>query len=279
VVIGAMLVAPLMTPILALAASLVAGEAARLVSSLWVVVAGAVGAFGVAWVLSFLLSGPVTAEELTGEVLARTAPGLLDLGIAVAAGAAAAYILTDRGAGSALPGVAIAVALVPPLATVGITAEQGETAKAKGALLLFSTNLVAIVLAAAAVFLVTRFVDRAAVDFRRHRVSVGLAVAVCVTLAIAFPLALHTRDVVVDQQFESAVVDAVEEWDPQAQIVELAAEREGSRATIELAVASPVEPVPAWRLAELVSEREDLAEVEVTLRHRLELEDAASTSR
>ncbi len=279
VVIGAMLVAPLMTPILALAGALVSGQALRGAQSAAILVGGTAAAIGVGWLTSSIFAGSVTAEALTNELLARTAPGILDLGIAVAAGVAAAYILTDRGATSALPGVAIAVALVPPLATAGITLELGATSDALGALLLYSTNLVAIVLAAAIVFVATALVDREVIGFAMRRVRVGLAVTVVAVVAIAVPLGLHTRNAVEEDAFQRAVVDAVSVWDPQAEIVDVTTERDGSTGTIDLVVASPAEPVPAWRLAELVSTREDLKEVDVALRYVLSSEDAAQTKR
>ena len=134
VVIGAMLVAPLMTPILAVAAALVHGQARRLVVSFAVLIGGTLAAIGTGWVVSSVAPGTVTATELTPELLARTVPSLLDLGVAIAAGLAGGYVLTHPRAGSSLPGVAIAVALVPPLATVGISLELGATASAEGAL-------------------------------------------------------------------------------------------------------------------------------------------------
>ena len=278
VVIGSMLVAPLMTPILATSAALVSGQAARLAESFAILLGGTLVAIGVAWVVALIGAGPVTADELTDQLLARTSPGLLDLGIAIAAGAAAAYILTDRGVASALPGVAIAVALVPPLATAGIALQLGTNEQARGALLLFSTNLIAIVLSAAAVFIVTGFVDRDVVGFAAHRVRVGLAITVAAGIAVSVPLAIHTREIVDEERFERAVVDAVPLWDPEAEIVRVKTDRDGSQGTIELVIASPTDPVPAWRLAELVAEREGLAQVEVNLKHRSEFEDAAETT-
>lgn len=119
VVIGAMLVAPLMTPI-----------------TLGIVLAVFVG-----WLVSLIAGGSVTdVRELPDEVRARTFPGLLDLGIAVAAGAAAGYILPRRSTIGALPGVGIAVALVPPLTVVGITFELGLPSEAWNAFLLFRTS-------------------------------------------------------------------------------------------------------------------------------------------
>ncbi len=279
VVIGAMLVAPLMTPILALAGALVSGQLLRAAQSVAILLYGTAAAIGVGWLASKLLAGPVTADALTSELLARTAPGILDLGIAIAAGAAAAYILTDRGATSALPGVAIAVALVPPLATVGITLGLGAHDEAGGALLLFSTNLVAIVLSAAVVFVLTGFVDRDVVGFDVRRVRIGFTITVLATIAVAVPLGIHTREVVVDEQFERSVVKAVAAWDPQAEIIDVKTDRRGDTATVDLVLASPVDPVPAWQLAELVSDRDELERVEVTLRYRPEIEDEAETKR
>jgi uncharacterized hydrophobic protein (TIGR00271 family) len=279
VVIGAMLVAPLMTPILATAAALVGGQARRLGESVAILLGGTLAAIGVAWLVALVGSGPVSGTDLTDQLLARTAPGLLDLGIAIAAGAAAAYILTDRGAASALPGVAISVALVPPLATAGIALQLGANSDAEGALLLFSTNLLAIILSAAFVFYVTGFVDREVIGFSTHRVRVGVAVTLVAVVAVSVPLAVHTREIVEEDRFKRAVVDAVPRWDPQAEIVRITTDRDGSRGTIELVVASPTEPVPAWMLAELVAEREALTDVDVKLRHRAEFEDAAQTSR
>lgn len=125
VVIGAMLVAPLMTPILGLAAATVQAWMARQVESLAIIGGGALLAVGVGWIVARLLPEVDEDVSLPGELLARTAPNLLDLAIAVAAGAAGGYVLVRKEAGSALPGVGIAVALVPPLATVGITSGWG----------------------------------------------------------------------------------------------------------------------------------------------------------
>jgi uncharacterized hydrophobic protein (TIGR00271 family) len=154
VVIGAMLVAPLMTPILGMAVSLVLTEPDRLAASARTVAVGAAGAIAVGWLISWVASGGITADNLPGEVLSRTSPGLLDLGVAVAAGLAGGYLMIDREAAASAAGVAIAVALVPPLASVGICLENGAFGLGGGALLLFSTNPVAIVFSAAIVVLV-----------------------------------------------------------------------------------------------------------------------------
>ena len=109
---------------------------------------GALVAIAVGVVVSFISPSLRTDLPLPSELLARTNPNLIDLCIALAAGAAGGFVAVRTEASGALPGVGIAVALVPPLATVGICLGLGELGLALGALLLFSTNFVAIVLAA-----------------------------------------------------------------------------------------------------------------------------------
>jgi uncharacterized hydrophobic protein (TIGR00271 family) len=120
VVIGAMLVAPLMEPILAASAALVMGWHGRLLRSLALVGAGA----AMVCVVSYLFSVPTPDVPFTSrEVMARTEPTLFDLGVAAAAGAVGVFTMIYR-IQAAVPGVAIAVSLVPPLASAGIAAEQ-----------------------------------------------------------------------------------------------------------------------------------------------------------
>lgn len=275
VVIGAMLVAPLMTPILAVAGALVHGQVERLAVSAGVLVAGTLAAIGTGWTLSRLVPGTITATELTPELLARTAPSLLDLGVAIAAGLAGGYVLTHPRAGSSLPGVAIAVALVPPLATVGISLELGATASARGALLLFTTNLVAIVLSAMIVMLVSGFVPSDVRILVRGRLRIGFLVAALATAGVAIPLTLHTVDVIRDQGFTREVIAAIREWDPSGRIVELEADVSETSASVNLVVASSRAPVPAWRLAELLASGREVP-VDVDVQYRLEQRDEAT---
>lgn len=277
VVIGAMLIAPLMTPILATTASLVHGQLGRLAVSLLVLTGGTLLAIISGWAVSWLTPGTLTATELTTELLSRTAPSLLDLGVAIAAGLAAGYVLTHRRAGSSLPGVAIAVALVPPLATVGVSVELGATAEAQGALLLFATNLVAIILSAMIVLLATGFVPSDIRTMVRGRVRLGLFVAALGVVGVAIPLTAHTLDVIADQRFTREVISTVRDWDPSGRIVGLSADIGASKATVEIVMASGQEPVPAWRLAELLAAESDLP-VDVRVQYRIENRDEATAN-
>lgn len=252
VVIGAMLIAPLMTPILGIAVAIVLGDARRLAVSVILVGTGILLAIGAAFVVAALAPGTVTADELTSELLARTAPSLLDLGVAIAAGLAAGYVLVHPKAGSSLPGVAIAVALVPPLATVGISLELGAGDEARGALLLFATNLLAIVLAAILVALVSGFTPARFRDaVRRGAAGRGLIVTAVMLLVVAVPLSYHTIEVIEDHQFTRSAVASIGTWDPNATIIDLSADvGSGGGGSVAVVLSTNGDPLPAWRLAE-----------------------------
>jgi uncharacterized hydrophobic protein (TIGR00271 family) len=182
VVIGAMLVAPLMSPIVGTGMAIILGDGRFLRLSLAAVIRGVVVALAVSFLSGFLR----LQEPMTGEVLARTEPNLLDLGVALFSGFAGAYALCRSEAAAALPGVAIAAALVPPLASVGILFAGGEVRLGLGALLLFSTNLVAISSAAVLVFLALGFRPAAAKKSRQRLQlqSVRLAGLLLVVIAL-----------------------------------------------------------------------------------------------
>jgi len=275
VVIGAMLIAPLMTPILGIAVAIVLGDAHRLVVAIALVGTGIVLAIGAAYVVAALAPGTVTADELTSELLARTAPSLLDLGVAIAAGLAAGYVLVHPKAGSSLPGVAIAVALVPPLATVGISLELGAVDEARGAFLLFATNLLAIVLAAMFVALLSGFTPVRFRDALRRGAGGGLVVTAVMLLAVAVPLSYHTVEVIEDHQFTRNAVASIGAWDPNATIIDLKADvGSGDSGSVEVVLSTNGDPLPAWRLAEELRARTGRA-VTVAVQYIIESVDSA----
>ena len=150
VVIGAMLVAPLMTPLVGAGLALVQGNSELIWKALQSVIYGFMLAFLIGWTVGLvgIMLPVLEMDSLSNEIMGRTSPGLVDLAVALVGGMAAAYAIS-RQLSSALPGVAIAAALVPPIAAAGITFSRGEWAFAKGALLLFLSNIVAIVLGTA----------------------------------------------------------------------------------------------------------------------------------
>ncbi len=208
VVIGAMLLAPLMQPVLATAACVSMALFRKALRSFGVVVMASVWAVALAYLLSvFFVNG-----ELPSEVTSRTAPDIRDLVVALAAGTAGAYATVRKDASASLPGVAVAVALVPPLGAIGISLESGNTTFAWGALLLYTTNLFAIVLAGLIVFIVTGFVPprRLANTFRRSSL-VAVIIAV-VVVAIALPLYGASTAAVERSQREVEALEIVSEW-------------------------------------------------------------------
>lgn len=152
VVIGAMLVSPLMGPIMGLGFGIATIESGLIKRSLITLAAGVLVAILVAATLIWL--SPI--RDVTDELRARTEPTLLDLAVAVIGGVAGVYAIMRRLSG-VMVGVAIATALVPPLSTVAFGIVTLRPEFALGAALLFLTNTLAIALAATVVARINRF--------------------------------------------------------------------------------------------------------------------------
>lgn len=143
-VIGAMIVAPLMTPILGTALAIVLARQADVVRSIATVLSGALLVIAIGY--GFGVVDALGAEALTNpQITGRTNPRLIDLVAALATGTVGAFALVRSDISDTLPGVAIAISLVPPLAVVGLLLEARLVAEALGALLLFGTNVTAII--------------------------------------------------------------------------------------------------------------------------------------
>jgi uncharacterized hydrophobic protein (TIGR00271 family) len=214
VIIGAMLVAPLMSPILSLAQGIVQGNPYLIQRAGTSIFKGTVLAIGVSTVLTLLLP----TVQPTREILARVNPNLLDLGVALAAGAAAAYAVSRKSVAAALPGVAISVALVPPLCVVGYGLGMSDFDIGGGALLLYLTNLAGIVLVGVLMFLL--------VGFRPTRVELGLrarraaVVAATGLILIAVPLGLSTFNLAREQRLRSEIHTTLQKLDAEVFAVE-----------------------------------------------------------
>jgi uncharacterized hydrophobic protein (TIGR00271 family) len=208
VVIGAMLLAPLMQPVLGTAACIAMSLFRKSLRSFGIVVLATLWSI----LLSYLLAALFVNGELPNEVTSRTAPDIRDLVVALAAGTAGAYATVRKDASASLPGVAVAVALVPPLGAVGISLEAGNATFAWGAMLLYTTNLFAIVLAGVVVFVVTGFVPPRRLANTFHRTS-GVAAAVAVVVvAIALPLYSASTAAVERSEREVDALEIVSVW-------------------------------------------------------------------
>ncbi|MFT7597472.1 MAG: putative hydrophobic protein (TIGR00271 family) [Acidimicrobiales bacterium] len=208
VVIGAMLLAPLMTPVLGLAAAISMALPNKIIESTIRVTVATVWCIIVAYAISLIIPD----GALPNEVISRTSPDLRDLVVALAAGVAGSYATVRKDASAALPGVAVAVALVPPLGTVGITLEAGRLDLAAGALLLYGTNLAAIILAGLTVFVVTGFVPPRRLARTTPGILAGTAIAVAVVVAVAVPLIRASVAAARSAQTQQQVDEAVAVW-------------------------------------------------------------------
>jgi uncharacterized hydrophobic protein (TIGR00271 family) len=211
VIIGAMLVAPLMAAIFGLSLGVVRGDLRLLRQATSATLRGVLLAIFVAAL--FTLAVPLVTPQT--EITSRTQPTLLDLGVALASGAAGAYALCRKEVSAALPGVAIAAALVPPLATVGIgvalwTKGYPSAARiASGALLLFTTNLVAISATGGLVFLWLGFRPIPGEQRRARVFQGGMLGTILVLVAVTVPLGILTAQSVRESILQRALSQAI----------------------------------------------------------------------
>lgn len=208
VVIGAMLLAPLMMPVLSLSASIALGkttDAARIAGWVTALVIGSIG-------LSAFLGWLLPSVPLTDELLNRTSPDLRDLAIALAAGSAGAYGLTRADRGSALPGVAVAVALVPPMAATGLALAADRPELAQGAALLVATNLAAIIVMGIITFVATGTVSTAIVRQHARSVISSLGLFAVLLGLVTVPLGLRSIETFEQSRQRSDLEVAIRDW-------------------------------------------------------------------
>jgi uncharacterized hydrophobic protein (TIGR00271 family) len=178
-VIGAMILAPLMTPIISLAMG--AARSDKLIISRSI----ATLSFGIfsALLFSALLTLILPLEIVTSQINSRVNPNLLDLFVAIFSGIAGAYATAKEEVAKSLAGVAIAVALVPPLAVTGIGIGWGDIDIIYGSFLLFLTNLFGVTLAATLTFIVLGFAPI-------HRAKKGLVYSSLLLAIVSIPLVI-----------------------------------------------------------------------------------------
>lgn len=202
VVIGAMLIAPLMGPIIGLGFSMASGDYVWLRKCAKSIAIGSL--LAVVFCALIVFMSPL--KTVTAELAARTRPNLFDLAVALFSGMAGAYALI-RGREGAVVGVAIATALMPPLATVGFGLATFNWTVFSGALMLFVTNLVAIALTAAVMARLYGFTT--ALSEKHSRWQNILIVGTLVALAIPLGLSLRTIawEAQASRQINSTIAD------------------------------------------------------------------------
>jgi uncharacterized hydrophobic protein (TIGR00271 family) len=209
-VIGAMIVAPLATPIYGVALATVTGSRSNLGASLLLLVEGIV-----VNILIGVLMGMITFERMpldaNPQVLGRTAPTLLDLVVAVTVGVAGSFALVRRDVSNILAGVAIAISLVPVLAVVGITLGSWRLDLALGAFILFLTNAAAIIVAGIVVFTAAGYQRDAAARGAHVGRRAKWIIAIFV-IVLVIPLAGASYRTYEYQKWQSDVETAAQAW-------------------------------------------------------------------
>ena len=201
VIIGAMLISPLMGPIINLGMGLATFDLRTVRESL--------GSLGVGIALALAIAIPIVwlspLQEATGEILARTRPTFFDLLVAVLSGLAGAYATVTR-KGETIVGVAIATALMPPLAVVGFGVAVANWEVAGGAAFLFMTNLLAIALS---VTIVARWYGFGGSDTPKQTAWQAILI-VSVFALLSVPLGLALKRIALQSQAELTVRDVLD---------------------------------------------------------------------
>lgn len=252
VVIGGMLIAPLIWPILALAVAIIKGNVKLIKKSFLTILKFTLIIFLVAFIISLL--APYFEESR--EVLLRTKPTLFELFIALAAGFIGAFSVAHPKLSTALAGVVAAVALVPPLAVMGILFAEGSFILATGAALLYFTNLIAIAFASIMLFI---FVG---VKFPKRESSKNVAVSniswfVIFLIIIIIPLTLVMKGILEEGKQQGIIREVIENYTINTKVTNLTVDDKGEVVAVEATLQSPYE-LTSWhasRLSDILIER------------------------
>ncbi|MXQ76979.1 TIGR00341 family protein [Rhodococcus rhodochrous] len=189
-VIGAMIVAPLSTPILGVGLGIAVGRGVLIARSVARILGGIVLVVVLGVVFAQVLANPGNVLS-NSQVLGRTSPTLMDLTAAIATGLVGAIAVTRRDVGDVLPGVAIAISLVPPLAVVGVCLGSGAPTLALGAFVLFASNVVALIITATVVLVAAGY-SREAAETVRTRWRRAYAVLAVALVVVAVPMVVNS---------------------------------------------------------------------------------------
>ncbi|MEZ5185052.1 MAG: DUF389 domain-containing protein [Candidatus Nanopelagicales bacterium] len=206
-VIGAMIIAPLSTPIMGMALGVAKRQPGGTRRAGFFVLFGGLLVVAIGALFTLVIPG---SYDLLGnpQISGRTSPGLLDLVAAVATGFAGAVALARRDVAAVLPGVAIAISLVPPLAVVGVCLGQASYSLAAGAAILFLSNILALVLAGTLVYTVLGYTRKqAGVSRRKAYLTISL-----LFVLVAVPLVGNTAVTYLLSVWTTRVETTANEW-------------------------------------------------------------------
>jgi len=205
IIIGAMIVAPLMTAIIGMGLSIVLGDP----RFFWRATATTLRGIVLSVLMGFVVGRIVPGAEITDQIVALSSPSILHLAVALTAGTAAAYASSRKEVSAALAGVAVATALTPPLVNIGIGMAFGSSSIAWRAGLIFLANLVAIVATSGLVFLWMGFHPQPGDRDRATTQRRGFSTFGILLVLITIPLAIFTQQTIRNVQFQRSIDAAI----------------------------------------------------------------------
>lgn len=200
VIIGAMIIAPLIRPLTGLSLATLTADLTLLIRSTRTIIVGTSCGIAISCAIAWLLQ----AIAITPEIFNRTHPNLLDLGVAIFAGAIGAYCQTTEKLSDTIAGVAIAVALVPPLSVIGIGLALQSPEVWLGALLLYATNLIGITFAGSIVFFLKGYTPT-------KQAKAGLLFSATTVFLLGIPLALSMRELILENVLSTSIEHILKE--------------------------------------------------------------------
>ena len=239
VIIGAMLLAPLMSPIIAIGLASIIGNPILLRNSVSALFRGALLAIALAFLVTLVNNQLpfISMQEIPAEIISRSRATPIDLAIALAGGLAAAYALTQPNLSAALPGVAIATALMPPLCTIGIGVALGRWDIAGGASLLFLTNAITIAFASVFVFFLRGF--GSSTSDTEHRLPRSLLLTAIMTIVLLIPLSIYSikffNDASQNRMIQEVIHNEIDRLE-NSELVELNINRNGETLEITMTI-------------------------------------------
>ncbi|MCK5084375.1 MAG: TIGR00341 family protein [Candidatus Pacebacteria bacterium] len=232
VVIGGMLLAPLVWPILSLSMAIIKGRSRLIQDSVFTLLRSTALIFVIALFLG--LMSPDYALQ-GSEFLSRTSPTIFELFIALAAGFVGAFVITYPKIGAAIAGVVIAAAIVPPIAVMGISVSHGNLGMAGGSFILFMSNLIAVTFSSSILFLIARFKGPSSEKGQERRKS-NIRWALILLFVMTIPLFLITSKVVKENNQQNIVRDVTKVIIPDSNITDVKISEKNNISTVYITI-------------------------------------------
>jgi uncharacterized hydrophobic protein (TIGR00271 family) len=232
VVIGGMLLAPLVWPVLALSLAIIKGRTGLLQTSVSTLLKSTV----VILLISFILGFISPDYALKGsEFISRTSPTIFELFIALAAGFVGAFVITYPKIGAAIAGVVVAAALVPPITVMGLSVAHGNLEMAGGAFILYLSNLIAVTFSASVLFFVSKFKGPSTETGQDKRKS-NIRWTLIFLVLMAIPLLLITNEAIKEKNQQNAIRQIINAKFPMATITSVDVEDKNEVVVIDVTI-------------------------------------------